>query len=241
MRSRTALIVALLALVAVPLLYAVAELPPYGSASAPAYTHVSPRYLERGPEEAGAENIVTDVILNYRGFDTNFEVTVIFTAMVGVLAVLLTGGGRRAPVSRTAAPAPSLVVRFIVRVMAPLIAMFAVYVVLHGHVSPGGGFQGGTIAGALFIALSLVLDEDEVGLLWPRLSERLLQGAAPLTFLLVGTVGGIAFGSYLQFPGGVGPSARITLAMLTVIEFGIGIGGAMVVATIFRTMGGDRW
>jgi len=52
---------------------------------------------------------------------------------------------------------------------------------MNGHVTPGGGFQGGTIAGAVFIALTLVLSEQDVNRLIPHRPERVLQAAAPLT------------------------------------------------------------
>ena len=238
---RRAVIVGLLVVLALPLMYAMAELPTHGSLDSPAYTHIAPRYLQKGPEEAGAENIVTDIILNYRGFDTNFEVTVIFTAMAAVLGVLMgTGAGSKSAASSSNTTPPSVVVGFIVRVMAPLIITFAIYVILNGHITPGGGFQGGTIIGALFIALVLVLDEQDVARLLPRRGERLLQAAAPITFFLVGLTGLVAFGSYLSYPGGTGPLAWVTTMFLVIIEIGIGVGGAMVIVTIFRTMGGER-
>ena len=238
---KRALVIVLLVALALPLLYAVSELPPHGSPDTPPYTHVSPRYLERGVEEAGAENIVTDVILNYRGFDTNGEVTVIFTALAAVLAVLLLDApphASRRPHVPDAIPA-SVVVRFIVRVLAPFIALFAIYVILNGHVTPGGGFQGGTIAGALFIVLYVVLGERATNVLLPRRAERLLQATAPLTFIVVGTIGILAFGSYLLFPQDPSLGWLRTLFYI-VIEFGIGIGGAAVIATIFRTMEDER-
>ncbi|MDO8880381.1 MAG: MnhB domain-containing protein [Coriobacteriia bacterium] len=238
---RRALVIFVLVVVAIPLMLAMAELPPHGSPDAPPQTHVAPYYLEHGPEEAGAENVVTAVILNYRGFDTQGEVTVIFTAMAAVVAVLVAGGAG-VPAERTAAPTTtpvSLIVRFIVRVLAPFIVLFSVYVILNGHVTPGGGFQGGTILGALLIALTLIMSESDARALLPQRPERLLQAAAPLTFFAVGMTGLLLTGDYLAYPHS-GPTIWIATLMLTVVEIGIGIGGAMVVATIFRTMGADR-
>ena len=54
---------------------------------------MAPRYIERSGEEIGVPNIVTSVLASYRGYDTLGELTVIFTAGVGVL--LLLGGRRR--------------------------------------------------------------------------------------------------------------------------------------------------
>ncbi|MBF4510276.1 MAG: sodium:proton antiporter [Aeromicrobium sp.] len=236
---KRALVIALLLAVAVPLLIAVADLPPHGSPDAPAHTHVAPRYLERGAEEAGAENIVTAVILNYRGLDTLGEVTVIFTAMAAVLAVLV--GARAVTALDTPASAlpVSMIVRFIVRVLAPFIVLFSIYVVLNGHVTPGGGFQGGTIAGALVIALTLIMSDEQAARLLPRRPERVLQAAAPLAFIMTGVTGLLLTGDFLGYPVGH-ESALVATLMLTFVEIGIGVGGAMVIATIFRTMGAGR-
>ena len=239
---RRALVIAVLVAVAIPLMLAMAELPPYGSPDAPTQTHVAPRYLERGFEETGAENIVTAVILNYRGFDTQGEVTVIFTAMAAVVAVLVLGEARGHTDGRSSRPSPvpvSVIVRFIVRVMAPFVLLFSAYVVMNGHVTPGGGFQGGTIAGALVIALTLVMSEEHARRLTPVRPERLLQAAAPITFFAIGLVGLALTGDYLAYPHS-GSTVWLATLMLTVVEVGIGVGGAMVIATIFRTMGADR-
>jgi multicomponent Na+:H+ antiporter subunit B len=75
------------------LLYATADMPAVGDPNAPAHVHVAPRYLEQSEREIGLPNVVTSVLASYRGFDTFGEVTVIFTAGIGVLALL--GRGRR--------------------------------------------------------------------------------------------------------------------------------------------------
>lgn len=232
---RRALTVALLVVVAVPLLLAMSQLPPHGSPETPPYTHVSPYYLEHGAEEGGAENIITDVILNYRGFDTEGEVTVIFTSMAAVLAVLLVAAPAANPAPAGQVVPVSVVVRFIVRVLAPFILLFSAYVVLNGHITPGGGFQGGTIAGALVIALSLVMTREQTDSLLPSRPERILQAAAPISFFLVGMTGLVLFGEYLYYPRDEALRWLTTL-MLIVIEIGIGVGGASVLVRIFRAM-----
>ncbi len=76
------------------LVYATLGMPAFGSADAPAQLHVAPYYLQHGEAETGVPNVVTSVLAAYRGFDTLGEVTVIFTAGIGVL-VLLSGASRR--------------------------------------------------------------------------------------------------------------------------------------------------
>ncbi|MFU8889460.1 MAG: hydrogen gas-evolving membrane-bound hydrogenase subunit E, partial [Trueperaceae bacterium] len=77
----------LVLLVALPLVAGVATLPPHDAPDAPIHTQVGARYLERGVAETGMKNLVTAVLLNYRGFDTFIEVVVIFTALAAVLAL----------------------------------------------------------------------------------------------------------------------------------------------------------
>jgi multicomponent Na+:H+ antiporter subunit B len=76
------------------LVYATLGMPAFGDANAPAQLHVAPYYLQHAQAETGVPNVVTAVLAAYRGFDTLGEVTVIFTAGMGVL-VLLGGGVRR--------------------------------------------------------------------------------------------------------------------------------------------------
>lgn len=73
------------------LINATFDMPNYGDPNAPIHQHVAPRYIQESGKEIGVPNIVTSVLASYRGFDTLGEVTVIFTAACGVLALL----GRR--------------------------------------------------------------------------------------------------------------------------------------------------
>jgi len=73
------------------LINATFDMPNYGDPNAPVHQHVAPRYIEESGREIGVPNVVTSVLASYRGYDTLGEVTVIFTAAVGVLALL----GRR--------------------------------------------------------------------------------------------------------------------------------------------------
>tara|TARA_B100000676_G_C18066319_1_gene841186 strand:- start:1798 stop:2388 length:591 start_codon:yes stop_codon:yes gene_type:complete len=70
------------------LIYGTIGMPDFGDPSAPAQIHISPYYLQNSLAETKAPNAVTAVLASYRGFDTLGEVTVIFTAGIGVLALL---------------------------------------------------------------------------------------------------------------------------------------------------------
>jgi len=80
------------------LIYGTWDMPAYGDPSAPAHVYTAPRYLEGSMTEIGVPNAVTAVLASYRGHDTLGEVTVIFTAGVGVM--LLLGRFRRGQATR---------------------------------------------------------------------------------------------------------------------------------------------
>ncbi len=70
------------------LVYGTLDMPDFGDPKAPVHQHVAPRYIQQSPAEIGVPNMVTSVLASYRGYDTLGEVTVIFTAGMGVLALL---------------------------------------------------------------------------------------------------------------------------------------------------------
>lgn len=235
----------LIAALAALLIAALAPLPAPGSAEAPLHEHVGGSYLERGLEQTGLRNLVTAVLLNYRGFDTFGEVVVIFTALMAVLGLARGGGGRT-----EAAPEPiepvepsaddggvpiSPVVYFVVRTLSPFIALFAFAMLLRGHEAPGGGFQAAAVAAALFVALALVLGRARAARLLPSAAMPWWQAAAPLAFVAVGWVGWHATGAFLGFPG---PASGGPLhdGMAFVLEFGIAVGGATILARLFLTL-----
>lgn len=64
-------------------------LPQLFDPNSPAATHVSPRYIEKSYKETGSPNFVTAVLADYRGYDTLGETTVIFTAGLATVLMLL--------------------------------------------------------------------------------------------------------------------------------------------------------
>ena len=70
------------------LIYGTADLPSFGDPEAPIHQHMAPRFIAESGYEVGPPNIVTSVLASYRGYDTFGEATVIFTAAIGVLALL---------------------------------------------------------------------------------------------------------------------------------------------------------
>lgn len=141
------------------MLLTVANLPGYGSADAPTVNGVAERYVEKGTEETGAVNTVAGMILDYRAFDTFGESTVLFVAACSVLLLLKLGdhapGEKPTPAmleaewdDRHHEPKNDAILQLAAKILVPVILLYGMYIVLNGHLSPGGGFSGGAVMGA---------------------------------------------------------------------------------------------
>jgi len=84
------------------LIYGTLDMPRYGNANAPIHQHVANRYIEKSGQEVGPPNIVTSILASYRGYDTLGETAVVFTAAIGVLAILGRAKGQALPTSNIA-------------------------------------------------------------------------------------------------------------------------------------------
>lgn len=136
----------------VMLLEAVSYLPTFGDASNPANNEVAARYIEKGLQETGAVNIVTGMILDYRAFDTLGESHVLFIATCTVLILLRADRKERREVyeenDRIYEPKNDVILQTVARILVPPILIFGIYIILAGHLGPGGGFSGGAVIGA---------------------------------------------------------------------------------------------
>ncbi|MCR4705268.1 MAG: hypothetical protein K5641_04315 [Lachnospiraceae bacterium] len=129
---------------------AISYMPPVGSADRPVNNEVSLRYIESGLQETGAVNIVGGMILDYRAFDTLGESHVLFVATITVLILLRRDTQRKdGKVSDYYyEPKDDIVLQMVTKFLMPAIVIFGIYVILNGHLGPGGGFSGGAVIGA---------------------------------------------------------------------------------------------
>lgn len=145
------------------MLCAVGDMPSYGSDSAPTVNEVAERYVAQGTEETGAVNTVAGMILDYRAFDTLGESFVLFTALCTVVLLMKIGGrGRRRVIveQETVDYSRDPIVRTVCKFVIPVILVFGIYILLNGHLSPGGGFSGGAILASGFIIFAMVWGDD---------------------------------------------------------------------------------
>ncbi|AEJ19023.1 MnhB domain-containing protein [Gracilinema caldarium] len=110
-----------------------------------------------GLNDTGASNLVSAIYLGYRAYDTIGETIVLLAAVTGALYLI-----KRAPLPQIgiAQPQPkpkrrTTIIGLTTGKLAPVVMLFGWYVMFFGHLSPGGGFQGGVVlaSGMLFIAL----------------------------------------------------------------------------------------
>ena len=131
-------------------------------------------YAEHGAEEVGAANLVTAIVVTYRGLDTLGEVTILFLTAAIVALLLKTkvnNPGRKIRKTGEILETASML-------LFPLVMTLGVYVFINGHLTPGGGFQGGAI-----LASGLVL----------LLLANPLKNVQSRVFIIVESFSGIAY------------------------------------------------
>ncbi len=181
------------------LLYGVSDFPGFGDPRSPANAGVeggspsaSVHYINEAYRDTKVPNIVTVVLADYRSYDTMFETVVVFAAGMAIFAILRSVGRDEEAV--VPPPAKSsvdgdhnrIIVGTTCRVIVPVVQIFGLYVIAHGHSSPGGGFQGGVILAASFILVALG-GNLEVAL--SRLSEKNYLTLASLGVVIYAGIG----------------------------------------------------
>ncbi len=110
-------------------------------------------YVKGSAADLNLPNAVTAVVVTYRGLDTLGEVTVLFLATAGIGYFLKRRSNKKAKQT-----AGSEILQTGAKLLTPLFMVFGIYIFSHGHLSPGGGFQGGVViaSGILMIVLAEV-------------------------------------------------------------------------------------
>lgn len=148
-------------------------------------------YLSNEPSELGAANVVTAIVVTYRGLDTLGEVTVLFLTATIIGFMLSHSLPSNQPVK---IPSTSEILITASRVLIPGSIILGIYVFINGHLTPGGGFQGGAIIGTA-IALMLLADPTK------QLSKSLMHGVESLSgifYVFIGLAGLIWAGGFLD-------------------------------------------
>jgi len=171
------------------LLYGVSDpedFPAWGDPHSPANASpISQYFIQKTIRDSEVPNMVTAVLADYRGYDTMFETVVVFVAGIAIFGVIRSYEQEdvELQVSRRR---PDVIPKHTVRLLIPIIQIFDLYVLAHGHSSPGGGFQGGVIMGASFIMIALVWDLETA---LKRFSEKLAIACAGIGILIYAAFG----------------------------------------------------
>jgi len=251
------------------LVYGSFEFPIWGDPLAPASTHVSPYYIENTLKDTSTPNIVTAVLADYRGYDTMFETVVIFTAGIACIFLLRTyktvepdirlyrhiptgitlrieKGGKFPEDARhferldTAWVHYDLIVKTTCRLVIPFIQIFALYVIAHGHYSPGGGFQGGVIMGASLVLFAIVFNLRSA---MRRMGVRVIMFLAALGIAIYAGIGILCMlleKNYLDYSAlanilVVDPASARSHGIF-VVEIGVGIVVMAVMVLLYYTL-----
>jgi multicomponent Na+:H+ antiporter subunit B len=213
------------------LIYGTLDMPHYGDPAAPVHQYVASSYLHDTPEDIGVPNVVTSVLASYRGYDTLGEVIVIFTAGIGVLALL--GYRTRRRNSQGPGNRKLVVLRVVAKLFFPLILLFALYVQFHGDYGPGGGFQAGVIFATGFILYALAFGLGNAQRVIPHQWLRIMAAVGVLIYAAVGIEGMLLGGKFLEYRVLADDPVSGQHIGIMLIELGVGITVAAVILIIY--------
>ena len=195
------------------LIYTALDLPHFGEDEALIDNDISTFYVEEGLEHTGAMNIVTSIILDFRGFDTLGESHVLFIAACTVLMLLKLPDGdspadrlereRAEAFDRHFDPRDDAILENCVIVIVPMLIVFGAYILLNGHLSPGGGFSGGTVLGAGLILCLLTYGSRRTRRVFSMKTFRVLTTTALAFYAL--SKGYVFFTGANGIENGLGP------------------------------------
>jgi multicomponent Na+:H+ antiporter subunit B len=172
-------------------------------------------------QQVGAGNIVTAVVLAFRGFDTLLELTILFTAAtVGGLVL----GKPRVDAPRD--PDAGFILQAGADLFFPLLLVVGLYIILHGHLTPGGGFQGGVVLAAAFFIPVLA----RPGTTLDHHAVSLIEGLAGAAFILIGLLamlGGEVFLTPLLGKGELGALFSAGTLPLLYLAVGLKVGAEL--------------
>ncbi len=180
-------------------------------------------YLQKTKDDLKVSNTVTSIVVNFRGFDTLGEVTVLFLSVTALGSILYRR--RHHAGDRSVLFSASSIVTAGSKLIFPPIILLGAYVFIHGHLSPGGGFQGGVIIATGFLLMLLAYENYTVSHTWLTIVESM----AGITFAVIGLMGFMNGGTFLQnflptgtlndlFSGGVIPIIYIAVGFKVAAE-----------------------
>lgn len=186
-------------------------------------------FLANGLAETGSRNLVTGIYLDYRLFDSLFEAGILLIAVSGILWISKHEVKERyAQFMIDRFKTPDLFVTFSVLVY-PLMLAFGFYVIVNGHLSPGGGFQGGAIVATAILILYYIDNERETNVGFIVTIEKFIF----LTIVLVASISVFTRGTFFTNFMPLDASLNAKAFYLVTLNVLIGLKVALGLWTIF--------
>lgn len=215
------------------------------------FAPISEFFLKESYSLAGGKNVVNVILVDFRGFDTLFEIMVLGIASLGIYALvhLRMESGRVPPAAKNKPAAylfplrsNDVILRTMSKVIVVIILTFSLYLFFAGHNHPGGGFIGALMTSAGLILMAISLGVDTVRTLLP-VNYRILMAAGLLTAILT-AAGSFAFGApFLSHAFGhfdLPLLGDTELATAVLFDLGVYLAVIGVTMNIIFTIGGDE-
>jgi multicomponent Na+:H+ antiporter subunit B len=149
-------------------------------------------YAENGAQQVGAANLVTAIVVTYRGLDTLGEVTILFLAAAIISFVLKFKGEDLMPVRQLRSASELL--ESSSQVIVPIIFMVGIYIFINGHLTPGGGFQGGAVIASG--VLLMMMSNPKFGV--SHKIVAFVESISGFVFVIAGVLGLVFAGGFLD-------------------------------------------
>ena len=216
--------VAVAVLMIVVLCVAIVGFPAFGDPGNPTNNEVVERYVGSAHHETGAENVIAGMILNYRGFDTFGESCVLFLAVCCVTQLLwATDDKIKAEGERSKREAkPDMILSKCCKLIVPFVLVFGICILFNGHISPGGGFSGGSVLGASLILFAVAYGSKAVSRFFTKTVFNLVRISGLMIYAIM-------FGVYI-YQGANGIESELAHYIVLVIDLAVGL---VVMSTMY--------
>lgn len=211
-------------LMVIILCVSIISFPTFGSVTNPTNNEVVERYVGSAHHETGAENVIAGMILNYRGFDTFGESCVLFLAVCSVMQLLwATDDKIKAEGEKSKREAKSdLILSTCGKLIIPFVLVFGVCILFNGHISPGGGFSGGSVLGASVILFAVTYGSKATSRFFTKTVFNIIRISGLMVYAIM-------FGVYI-YQGANGIESDLAHYIVLVIDLAVGL---VVMSTMY--------
>ena len=152
-------------------------------------------YAENAADEVGAQNLVTAVVVTYRGLDTLGEVVILFlTAGIIGFFLKISDSDEKENDRTNKIKVAGEILQTGAKALVPLIFLFGIYIFINGHLTPGGGFQGGAVIATGFVLMLMANPIRKVN----HSLISFVESVSGFSFVIIGILGILFAGGFLD-------------------------------------------